>query len=247
MKGFICVIFVLFLMLSGCTQGYNTQIFNPQVDDAELREKDNDQDKEILALMFEEITPFPISHLTGDVEGGVILIEKILDKGIVVKLFNNKSNAHISGSIQINGKVYLIEDVSVEGTPDELYGIEEIEVFGKKAVKIYGTLGANSGVSYYWFYEQDQVENSIIKIEGNTEEIDIDDSGSKEIVSSMGTVAETSVYLSREDKIVASNINKSINAQAVYLIKREIPIFEVYFGPNNMKHYCYSEGNLIGF
>lgn len=246
MKGKLCVILVLFLVLSGCSQVPNTQASNPQVGGEELGEKDNSQEKETLSLTFEEVTPFPISHFTGNVESEV-LNEKILDQGIIVKLFNNKSNAQVSGSIQVNGKVYLIEDVSMEGASDEIYGIEETEVFGKKAIKIYGILGANYGVNYYWFYEQEPVENSIIKIEGNTEEIDLDDSGRKEIISSIGTVAETSIYLLREDKIIVSNINKSMNAQAVYLLNRDTKIFEVYFGPNDMKHYHYLDGYLISF
>ncbi|QNO14299.1 hypothetical protein HYG86_05690 [Alkalicella caledoniensis] len=246
MKGKFCVILVLFLMLSGCAQVPNTRASNPQAGDAELGEKDNGQEKETLSLIFEEITPFTLSHLTEDVEGDV-LNEKKLDQGIVVKLFNNKTNGQVSGSIQVNGKVFLIEEVTMEGTSDEIYGIEETEVFGKKAIKIYGILGANHQVNYYWFYEQEQVENSVIKIEGNTEEIDLDDSGRTEIISSIGTVAETSIYLMREDKIMVTNINKSINVQAVYLLNRDAKIFEVYFGPNDMKHYYYLGGYLRSF
>lgn len=241
MKSKICVILVLFLMLSGCAQAPNYQSDNPKASDAKLGEK------EPLPLIFEEVAPFPIRHLTEDVEGDV-LKEKILDQGMVVKLFSNKTNHQISGSIHVNEKVYLIEDISMEGTSDEFYGIEETEVFGKNAIKIYGILGSNYSVSYYWFYEQKQVENSIIKVEGNTEEIDLDDSGSKEIITSLGTVSETSIYLMREDQIFVSNINKSINAQAVYFLNRDARLaFEVYFGPNEMEYYYYLDGYLLNY
>lgn len=91
------------------------------------------------------------------------------------------------------------------------------------------------------------MEKSIIKIEGNTEEVDLDDSGRKAIISSIGTVAETLIYVLKDNKIKAANINKSVNAQAVYLLNRDTNKFEVYFGANDIKHYYYSDGYLIGF
>ena len=99
----------------------------------------------------------------------------------------------------MNGKSYYVGQVSMEGTPEDLMGIEEIQVFGKKAVKFYGILGANYAQAFYWLVEE-KPEISVIQIDGNTIEIDSDNDGKTEVVATTGTIPETRIYMLKEGK-----------------------------------------------
>jgi len=132
----------------------------------------------------------------------------------------------------------------MENTPEDLMGIEEIQVFGKKAVKIYGILGANYAQAFYWFVGE-KPEESIIQIDGNTVEIDLNSDDKNEVVATTGTIPETRIYMLKEGKIVVSDINKSIGAKSVTLQDKGKKLFEVYFEPNKPEQYVYYRDSFI--
>ncbi|MGI1660244.1 MAG: M56 family metallopeptidase [Desulfitobacterium sp.] len=173
-----------------------------------------------------------------------IIEEKIIDKELSAFIFTDNENSEFKGGINLNGKSYYIGQVSMENTPDALMGIEEIRVFGRKAVKIYGILGANYAQAFYWFVEE-KPEESIIQIDGNTMEIDLDDDDKKEIISTLGTIPETRIYMLKEGRIYASDINKSIGAKSVALQDKDKKLFEVYFEPNKPEQYMYYKDSFI--
>jgi beta-lactamase regulating signal transducer with metallopeptidase domain len=173
-----------------------------------------------------------------------IIEEKIIDKDLGAFIFTDNENGEFKGGINLNGKYYYIGQVSLENTPDGLMGIEEIQVFGKKAVKIYGILGAHYAQAFYWFVEE-KPEESIIQIDGNTMEIDLDDDDKKEIITTLGTIPETRIYMLKEGRIYASDINKSIGAKSVALQDKDKKLFEVYFEPNKPEQYMYYEDSFI--
>ncbi|WP_243467876.1 hypothetical protein [Acetivibrio straminisolvens] len=82
-------------------------------------------------------------------------------------LRRKENSEFLKGGITLNGKSYYIGEVSMENTPHDLMGIEEVEVFGKKALKIYGLLGTNYTQAFYWFVDENP-EDSIIQIDGKT-------------------------------------------------------------------------------
>ena len=129
-------------------------------------------------------------------------------------------------------------------TPEDLMGIEEIQVFGKKAVKIYGILGANYAQAFYWFVEE-KLEEAIIQVDGSTIEIDLDSDGKNEVVATTGTIPETRIYMLKEGKVVVSDINKSIGAKSVILQDKDKKLFEVYFEPNKPEHYVFNKDSFI--
>ena len=172
-----------------------------------------------------------------------IIVEKIINKRLSAFLFTDNENGQINGGINLNDKSYYIGQVSMENTPDHLMGIAEVQVFGKKAVKIYGILGANYAQAFYWFVEE-KTEDYIIQIDGHTMEVDLDDDGKKEIVSTSGTIPETKIYILREGKIYVSDINKSIGAKSVFLQDEDKKLFQVYFEPNKSEQYVYYKYSL---
>lgn len=197
----------------------------------------------IYPLGFFQISNVKIENLKLD-NINKIIEEKIIDKELSAFIFTDNENNEFKGGINLNGKSYYIGQVSMENTPDGLMGIQEIQVFGKKAVKIYGILGANYAQAFYWFVEE-KPEESIIQIDGNTMEIDLDDDNKKEIISTLGTIPETRIYMLKEGRIYASDINKSIGAKSVVLQDKVKKLFEVYFESNKPELYMYYKDSFI--
>ena len=194
-------------------------------------------------LKFNELSYSKIEKLNSD-NIDEIKEEKIIDQEQSVFIFTGYENGEYKGGINFNGESYYIGQVSMENTPEGMMGIEEIQVFGKKAVKIYGILGANYAQSYYWF-PGEKPEESVIQVDGNTVGIDLDGDDKKEIISTFGTIPETRIYILKGDRICASDINESIGAKSVILKDKEKKVFEVYFEPGKPQKFMYYEEYFI--
>lgn len=171
-----------------------------------------------------------------------IIKEAKVNEEITVYLYKDKESNQINGRINMNDKYHNIGEVSMDSMTDELYGIKEVQLFGKKAVKIYGILGANYAKSYYWFYKEN-LENSLISVDGNTTEIDLNNDNQNEIISTTGTIPETKIYMVKDDKIVTADVNESIGAKSVIYNENE-NLFEVYFEANKFEYYVLKEGQF---
>jgi len=201
-----------------------------------------ERDNNIYQLNFSEIDYTRIEKLQPNNIN--IIEEKIIDKDLSAFIFTNNENSEYKGAINSHGKSYYIGQVSMEGTPEGLMGIEELQIFGKRAVKFYGILGANYAQAYYWLVEE-KTEDSIFQVDGNTIEIDLDNDDKKEIVATIGTIPETRIYKLEEGKIYVSDINKSIGAKSVYLKDEGKKLFEVYFEPNKPEQYVFDKDSFI--
>ena len=201
------------------------------------------KEENIYPLEFFQINNVKIENLELD-NINKIIEEKTIDKERSVFIFTDNENSEFKGGINLNGKSYYIGQVSMENTPEDLMGIEEIQVFGKKAVKIYGILGANYAQAFYWFVEE-KLEEAIIQVDGSTIEIDLDSDGKNEVVATTGTIPETRIYMLKEGKIVVSDINKSIGAKSVSLHDEGKKLFEVYFEPNKPEQYVFYKDSFI--
>lgn len=220
----LIILLTLTFLLNGCNNGCNKE--------------DN-----IYPLEFFQISNAKIENLELD-SINKIIEEKIIDVELSTFIFTDNENNEFKGGINLNGKSYYIGQVSMENTPDGLMGIEEIQVFGKKAVKIYGILGANYAQAFYWFIKE-KPEESIIQIDGNTMEIDLDNDDKKEIISTLSTIPETRIYMLKEGRIYVSDINKSIGAKSVALKDKDKKLFEVYFEPNKPEQYMYYKDSFV--
>ena len=196
----------------------------------------------IYPLEFFQISNAKIENL--QLDNIKIIVEKKIDKENSAFIFTDSENNEFKGGINLNGEFYYIGQVSIENTPEDLMGIEEIQVFGKKTVKIYGILGANYAQAFYWFVEE-KPEESIIQVNGSTIEIDLDSDGKNEVVATTGTISETRIYMLKEGKVVVSDINKSIGAKSVILQDKDKKLFEVYFEPNKPEQYVFNKDSFI--
>ncbi|WP_072774752.1 hypothetical protein [Desulfitobacterium chlororespirans] len=217
----LVIIFILTFLLNGCNKA-----------------EDN-----TYQLDYFEVIKVKVDNLYLD-DSYKIIEEKRIDNGVSVFLYKDNENRQINGGISLKDKSYDLGEVSVANTPDDLMGIEEVQVFGKKAVKIYGILGSNYAQAFYFLVEE-KLEESIIQIDGYTVEIDLDDDGKKEIVSTLGTIPETKIFTFKEGTIYGSDINKSIGAKSVLLQDNDKKLFQVYFEPNKPEQYVYHEGSLL--
>ncbi len=197
----------------------------------------------IYPLEFFQINNVKIENLELD-NINKIIEEKTIDKERSAFIFTDNENSEFKGGINFNGNSYYIGQVSMDNIPEDLMGIEEIQVFGRKAVKIYGILGANYAQAFYWFVEENP-EKSIIQIDGNTVEIDLDNDDKNEVVATIGTIPETRIYMLKEGKIVISDVNKSIGANSITLQDKDKRLFEVYFEPNKPEQYVFNKDSFI--
>jgi hypothetical protein len=194
-------------------------------------------------LKFNELSYSKIEKLNSD-NIDEITEEKIINQEQSVFIFTGYENSEYEGGINYKGQAYYLGQVSMENTPEGMMGIEETQVFGKKAVKIYGILGANYGQSYYWF-PGEKPDESIIQVDGNTGEIDLDRDDKNEIISTSGTIPGTKIYMLKEGKIHVCNINESIGAKSVILKDKDKKLFEVYFEPDKPQKFIYYEDFFI--
>ena len=201
-----------------------------------------ERDNNIYQLNFSEVDYTRIEEL--QLNNINIIEEKVIDKNLSAYIFTNNENGEYKGTINLHGKSYYIGQVSMESTPEDLMGIEELQVFGKRAVKFYGILGANYAQAYYWIVEE-KTEDSVFQVDGNTIEIDLDSDDKNEIVATIGTIPETRIYKLEEGKIYVSDINKSIGAKSVYLKDEGKRLFEVYFEPNKPEQYVFNKDSFI--
>ena len=197
----------------------------------------------IYPLEFFQINNVKIENLELD-NINKIIEETTIDKERSAFIFTDNENSEFKGGINFNGNSYYIGQVSMDNILEDLMGIEETQVFGRKAVKIYGILGANYAHAFYWFVEENP-EKSIIQIDGNTVEIDLDNDDKNEVVATIGTIPETRIYMLKEGKIVISDVNKSIGAKSITLQDKDKRLFEVYFEPNKPEQYVYNKDSFI--
>lgn len=202
----------------------------------------SNKEDHIYQLEFSQISNIKIEPLQSD-NINKIIEEKIIDEELSAFIFTDISNSELKGGISLSGKSYYMGPVSMENTPADLMGIEEVHVFGKKAIKIYGILGANYAQAFYWFIG-DNLEDSIIQVDGNTMEIDLDDDDKKEIISTLGTIPGTRIYMFKEGKIYVSDINTSIGAKSVSFQGKN-QLFEVYFEQNKPEQYMLYKDSFI--
>jgi len=173
-----------------------------------------------------------------------VMTEVIVDKDKSAFIFLDEESGEYRGAVNVDGKSYDIGQVSMENAGEDLPGIEETQVFGMTAVKFYGVLGANYAQAFYWLVER-KAEDSVLQIDGNTREVDLDSDDKKEIVATTGTIPETKIYMLKDASIVAADVNKAMGAKAVLLQDESNKLFEVYFEPNKPEQFVYQNDSLL--
>jgi hypothetical protein len=177
------------------------------------------------------------------VQSNFDVVQESTIHGYKVILFKTEKDSDIQGGIYVNDKLYSIGPVSMSMSTDDMLFLTESNVFGKEIIRYSGVLGANYARSVYVEVINDVV-SPLIEVDGNIVETDLDHDGVNEVITSIGTISETSIYRIHNNSIHVANVNQSLQAEAVdYIVEKNI--FEVYFAPQNSSIYLYIDGNMV--
>lgn len=171
----------------------------------------------------------------------------INDIKYIVFIHENDSNNMHSGVI-INDKIYELQKISMmeDKNNNDLFSVNEIDLYDKQLVKIQGVLGSNYAPTNYYYIEN-QLPQLFLHSEGHTVEVDLDNDGTQEIISIIaeGVTTDIDIYNYNNDNLFVANLNEALNAISV-IYNRDSKVFEAYFKdkPNQPKYYKYTKEGL---
>lgn len=201
-----------------------------------------------LNFTVQKFSKTPLSLLKDNQIKSIINIQKI-DEMVtfgqyIAEEYNEENPEDYTYSyIEISGKQYALSN----SLGDTLYTLTSTTLTDTDMIYVINELrGANYGVTIFIKIE-DMVPYIISEIDGFAEISDIDGDGTKEVISTVGTVPETSIYFFNfdEETISIADINEQTNAKySIY--DAATNTFRLAFGPNqDAKSYIYSSNQLI--
>ncbi|MBW7474720.1 hypothetical protein K0T92_08175 [Paenibacillus oenotherae] len=132
----------------------------------------------------------------------------------------------IYAALQIGPDAYEIGQIGYPSAPDDLYTVQDVQALSAEYIKVTGVCGANCPITYY-IKLNDQIPVLHSRIDAHTAEADINGDGSNEMIATVGTAADTTIYQASGDDIVAANVNEALDAQAV-LYQSSANLFQSY-------------------
>jgi hypothetical protein len=176
-----------------------------------------------------------------------IFKEKSIKEGKVILFSKTTTAEETYVGFEIKGKFYDtgIEVVPFNESTSYLFLATETKSFNKSLIRIDGVMGANFMQSNYFSIE-DGKPNIFLTVDGYAAEVDLDDDGIKEIVSSTGTAAFTKIYKYDNGSVIVSNLNDDLGASVVLLNEDTGRTFDVYYqGSNKPEHYRFNGEALV--
>jgi hypothetical protein len=128
----------------------------------------------------------------------------------------------------INDKIYGLQKISMmeDKNNNDLFSVNEIELYDKQLVKIQGVLGSNYAPTNYYYIEN-QSPQLFLHSEGHTVEVDLDNDGTQEIISIIAEGVTTDIDIYNNDNLFVTNLNEALNAISV-IYNRDSKAFEAY-------------------
>lgn len=202
----VSIIFALILTITGCQE--------PSIHSVPANEHNQENNSLILdsvVVIFKEIEVVKFLEIADDTEiGEVIHTEEV--NNTEIKIYRAGSDKDIlKASIFIGQSSYNIGEIGYGNI--ENFKIEVVDVLDSTYIKFSGATGANSPVAYYIL--PDLEAPLVLHIDGHTVEADVNQDGVIDIISTVGTAANTTVYTLLNKKVMASNLNEITNAQVV--------------------------------
>ncbi|WP_019637621.1 hypothetical protein [Paenibacillus fonticola] len=126
----------------------------------------------------------------------------------------------------------------------EDFTISEVSALGGTWIKITGSCGANCPIAYY--VQLDELSGKaplLLPIEAHTVEADVDNDGIVEIVATVGTAAETSIYKSSGGRISIAQLNELMDA-AVVIYEIETNTFQAEISEKHLSRWAFNGNQL---
>ncbi|WP_229753648.1 M15 family metallopeptidase [Paenibacillus segetis] len=203
----IAYIFAMLYILTGC----RSPIDEPSVPVTENNQDVGTSIEDSVEIVYKQVEGLkPLGQASSSQKGEVIATKKV--NNTKVEIYRVRGDEHVlAASISVGSTNYDIGEIGYGNMAD--FPIEEVEVFGDNYIKIIGAIGANSPVADYIL--PDPERPMILHIEAHTVEADVDQDGVKEIVSTVGTAANTTIYKLHNKQMMASDLNELMKAQMV--------------------------------
>ncbi|MFP3388278.1 hypothetical protein [Brevibacillus sp. SIMBA_040] len=171
---------------------------------------------------------------------GSIVVKKQINHYVV--FLYQKDQENIYAAIQSGSTIFDIGQIGYTLQQKDSISIEQVDAFGKAYVKITGFCGANCPITNY--VQMDKNPPSLFQIQAHTVEADLNEDGIKEIIATVGTLAETSIYRWRQESMETVNLNEAMKAQVV-IYKSETNTFEASLQNESMSVWKYLEGKIV--
>ena len=182
--------------------------------------------------------PLPQATLTNHL-GTVVEKKQIND--YVVFLYQ-KDQENLYAAIQSGSSTFDIGQIGYILQQKDSISIEQVDAFGKDYVKITGFCGANCPITNY--VQMDKDPAIFFQIQAHTVEADLNQDGVKEIIATVGTLAQTSIYRLRQERMETVNLNEAMKAQVV-IYKSETNTFEASIQNDSMSVWKYLDGKMV--
>lgn len=156
------------------------------------------------------LTASPLNNITS-VDQAKQLKSQEVEDAKVLTYKKNDDVANIFAALWLKDETYDLGQIGYEGAND--YSASTVEVLGQAYLKVTGSIGANAPVTSYISLQASPP--TVLYIEAHTLEADVDQDGMNEIVATVGTAAETSIYKMENDSLVSVNLNEVMNAPVV--------------------------------
>lgn len=173
---------------------------------------------------------------------GKTLSEKSVDskKISIAEMYEDQEYLH--AILITSDKLFDLGPVSMKNLSNsntDSIAIHTTYLNNNKLIRLEGSLGLNYPQTKY-FIINDNIPALLLKIDGHTNEIDLDGDGYNEVISSSGTPTITQVYKVEKNNIKIADINKTLN-NAISVIY-ENNTFSAYYKdqPNIPKYYKYT-------
>lgn len=214
-KIFFFAITCLFI-LAGCSQVSNTPSSvksEPTAVQSNEPEKNN-ANVQSFSLIFKSVElENPLTKISSTELKNIILEKQINDYKVFI--YQKASDTeNVFAAIQSGSNIFEIGQIGyapVQKAND--YSVNQVKALNNKYIKVTGSCGANCPISEYIQMNRDIP--TLVRFDAHTQEADMNQDGINEIVATVGTAAETSIYKLENNHIVTVNLNETMNAQVV--------------------------------
>ncbi|OPZ94362.1 MAG: hypothetical protein BWY74_00626 [Firmicutes bacterium ADurb.Bin419] len=245
----ICLIFITHRMNNSQNSPIDNAISlqSPEVtntytpDSTHMNIYEDDPAQKVIPLAFENIENLDFEQKMQTLNENSIkeVIKEYHAEGVTLFTFRKKDDDFIIYLGIKADKLYEVDEVG--------YGNFEVQIkstflFGKSLISVEGIVGSTAPVTYYIY-----IENSVPKIflflDQSVSEIDVDSDGNKDIISSV--LGSTEIYKIKNDQLIYSSLNKTLNADNVFFSEEKDLIFVAYSEPSEQTKYKLTKEGLL--
>jgi hypothetical protein len=218
-KRMIVTVVAAFIMLSGCSKEEQPQPSpatvppSSSISPTPSEPVDNPSDKQYELSFTDNKLAVPLEQMTFQQTQSIFSSETVEDA--VIHLYRNSDDpALVFAALELKSITYAIGEIGyLESQTAEDFTIEQVEAFDQSFIKLAGACGANCPITYY--LSTRDTPPTLLRFDAHTVEADADGEGTKEIIATVGTAAQTTIYMLRNEAIAGALLNELLDATAV--------------------------------